>query len=423
MSKKLYVPKIFSGSGLADPHALVDNDKIYIICGHDKGYEPTDTWVMDKWIILESDNLKDWEKVGEISPKDTYIGDEPNCWAGNIKKINNKYYWFFSNKNYNTGVAVSDNAKGKYKDLLGKPLIDKNDISDSKPYDPTVYIENDNYYIIVGAGKYYIAQLNHDLKGLSEKPKYIEIYDDNNNLVRTGDKSSLFKRNNLYYLVWGGSYAISKNLYGPYKYLGEYNPGCNEHNDFFVWKDKWYMVSEHPEISHFYRGIELVEIEFDSNGKLKNPHIHRLDMKDWVFDNNNLGFHSVKGMTLNWCQNGYLEGNVYEKGAMLESSTWPGLTCTKVKNLEITMQNKSSATECEIYISVHPMSSNAWIHDPNVDWSEFSPIKIKINPNDDTLTKYTTSLDLGDTRLKRLAIKPISNASSGRVIIKEIKMF
>lgn len=88
---------------------LVEDDKVYVIFGHDKSPDTTDTWVMDKWVVLESEDLINWKKVREILPTDTYIGDLPNCWAGNYAKKNSKYFWFFSNTHQNTGVVMADN--------------------------------------------------------------------------------------------------------------------------------------------------------------------------------------------------------------------------------------------------------------------------------------------------------------------------
>jgi hypothetical protein len=60
------------------------------------------------------------------------------------------------------------------------------------------------------------------------------------------DKSYLFKYKDTYYLSWGRDYAISKNIYGPYKCVGPvgHGHGLNEfaHGSFFWWKGQFYHI-------------------------------------------------------------------------------------------------------------------------------------------------------------------------------------
>ena len=109
--------------GMADPHAWVENDTLWIGCGHDQSWDPKGSFPMDRWEIWYSTDLRTYKYKRSILPKDTYIGDQPNCWAGDIFKRNNKFYWFFSNRNINTGVMEANRIDGEYKDLLGKPLL------------------------------------------------------------------------------------------------------------------------------------------------------------------------------------------------------------------------------------------------------------------------------------------------------------
>ena len=126
--------------------------KLYVFCGHDKSWDTEDTWIMDRWEIWSTENLIDWKKESEIHPKDTYIGDLPNCFAGDITSRNGKYYWYFSNRSHSTGVMVSDTPTGPFKDALGKPLLPEGIIGKVHPYDPEIFVENGVYSIIFGAG-------------------------------------------------------------------------------------------------------------------------------------------------------------------------------------------------------------------------------------------------------------------------------
>ncbi len=408
---------IFAGNGLADPHALVENGKLYVICGHDESPFTKDTWRMDKWVILESDNLKDFKKIGEILPTDTYIGDEPNCWAGNLKKHNNKYYWFFSNKNYSTGVLVADKPNGPYIDVLKKPLIDSEILNAVPPYDPAVIYDGGKHYIIVGVKHYYIATLADNLLTLKTKPKMINIYDEEGREVETDDKPSIFKRNGTYYLVWGGKYAISQKLEGPYKYLGAYNPGCSEHNDFFVWEDEWYMVSEFPETSHFYRGVELVKIEFNNDGTIKKPKTHNLCEKTWDFSISQWGFHldgTNGGGSVTWLEGECLQIETTKHKCRVQSSIWPGLILDGAKKINITVKNESSLNCLELVIEHDDIDTPNWFKNSERIIENEHTIKVDIKKNSTEYIAYELPVNFKNKRLKRFSICT-GGASDGRM--------
>ncbi len=395
---------IFAGNGLADPHALVENNKLYVICGHDESPLTTDTWRMDKWIILESNNLKDFKQIGEILPTDTYIGDAPNCWAGNLKKHSNKYYWFFSNKNHSTGVLMADKPEGPYIDVLKKPLIDSTDISEVPPYDPAVIYDNGKHYIIVGCRHYYIATLTENLLALETKPKMLHVYDKNGNEITTDDKPSIFKKSGTYYLIWGGKYAISQNLSGPYKYMGQYNPGCSEHNDFFIWENEWYMVSEFPETSHFYRGVELVKIEFNEDGTIKKPTTHNLHEKTWDFAVSQWGFHNVCGAVVKWQINDCLQIETADKESLVQSSIWPGLTLNGDKRVILTIKNECRAKSLLIIIEHDDLDTPDWFKNSGRVKENEEIIELNLNTHSTDYKAYEVPLSFENKRLKRFGL-------------------
>lgn len=425
MNERLFIESFFPESGLADPHALVEGDDIYVICGHDESPYTIDTWRMDKWIILKSNNLTDWEQVGEILPTDTYIGDEPNCWAGNLKKKNDKYYWFFSNKFHNIGVLVADKPEGPYIDVLGHPLVDKNNAIGTKPYDPVVYYEGDDWYIVFGAGKYMIATLADDLLSLEIEPKFLEMLDEKGNHVAMGDKPSLFKRNDLYYLISGGRYGISKNLFGPYKYQGYFAPNSNEHNDFFIYKDKDYMTCEFPETSFFYRGVGIVEIQFNEDGTIKDPKIHKLNERKWKFEHSTRGYHALSGTTLEWISDSKsIKGVIHEKEATIESPIWPaGITFKENPEIELKLKNQTDATQLELIIATVDKNTPNRFKYTEIDWNEATSVIVDIAPNSNDFLSYIVKLEgLGNQQLKRFRIKPSKNADTGEFYISEINI-
>ena len=229
---------LINDPGISDPHAMVIDNTCYLFTGHDVGFGIND-WVMPDWRIYSSQDLIEWRHVGTISPADNYMGaGNTNCWAGDITERNGKYYWFFSNHNKETGVMAADKPEGPYCDVLGGPLVDS--------FDPSIFIEDDGTpYIIYGRENYRIAPLKESMTELAEEPQTLAI--DRMDIFPRTDKNSLHKHNGIYYLSCSGYYAISKNLFGPYKYHGLVGSGLGldsgyAHGDFFEWKGRWYHV-------------------------------------------------------------------------------------------------------------------------------------------------------------------------------------
>ena len=122
-SDPVKITNIFPQHGLTDPHFMIVGHRLYLAMGHDKSWDTETDWMMDRWEIWSTDDLKTWVKETVIHPNDTYFGPEPNCWAGDFAQKDGKYYWYFSNRFYDTGVMVADKPEGPYKDALGKPLL------------------------------------------------------------------------------------------------------------------------------------------------------------------------------------------------------------------------------------------------------------------------------------------------------------
>lgn len=203
---------IIPGKGVCDPHVHIFNNKAYLYASHDKSVE-SPTWLMDDWQIWSSEDLVEWKYESTVRPEDTYIGVSDTCWAVDAAERNGKYYYYFSNGNTDTGVAVSDNPEGPFRDELGKPLLPK-DLTETHQYDPTVFVDPDTDipYIIWGGGKgYYIARLQEDMISLAEEPHLILV----DGKRAWDDKNFIHKKNGVYYLTWASWYATSDNIYGP----------------------------------------------------------------------------------------------------------------------------------------------------------------------------------------------------------------
>ena len=97
------------------------------------------------------------------------------CFVGTgCHRANDRYYLFFGGNDIQNnseiggiGVAVADNPAGPFKDVLGKPLIDKI-VNGAQPIDQFVFRDDDGtYYMYYGGwGHCNIVKLSPDLLGV-----------------------------------------------------------------------------------------------------------------------------------------------------------------------------------------------------------------------------------------------------------------
>ena len=248
--------------GMADPHIHIFNNKAYLYSTRDADIQAKG-FVMPDWKVWSSSDLIDWKLETIIDPAITYMGKSNNCWAPDMAYRDGNYYFYFSNRNRDTGVLVGKTPTGPFKDVLGKPLLPEN-LTPTKEYDPTILMEDDEAqtsYIAFGHFRpddpvyyYAIAKLGSDMISLAEEPKEIKITGNAPGL-KGNDKPTLHKRNGVYYLSAGTSYATSDNVYGPYvrrgysANRGEFGLDNYGHGDYFEWNNQWFHTW-----CHFYMG-------------------------------------------------------------------------------------------------------------------------------------------------------------------------
>jgi len=286
---------IISNKGANDPHIRIFNGKAWLSASHDKSID-SKGFLMDDWWLWSSDNLVDWKLESVLKPEDTYIGKPfSSCWATDIVTRNGKYYWYFSEKNKQSGVVVGDSPIGPWKDPLGKPLLPA-ELTPTHEYDMGIFQDaNGDFYLIFGVWDYYIAKLNKDMISLVEKPRKIEISnprgpynpDGKNTKMPTDDKPFLHSYNGKFYLSWGCFYAMSDNVYGPYDYTGSIIDSTSfakgydaptwpngflqgRHGSFFEWHNQWYFA--YCDISQtgnrYFRDTFISYVNYRENGEM-----------------------------------------------------------------------------------------------------------------------------------------------------------
>ncbi|TRD12098.1 hypothetical protein FGU71_09670 [Erythrobacter insulae] len=261
---------IIANQGVNDPHIHIFDDKAYLYASHDKSARNA-AFVMEDWQVWSSDDLVNWTLRSTLYPDQTYLKSQPNfasAWATDVAEKNGKYYWYFSEANRQTGVVVGDSPVGPWRDPLGKPLLAET-LTPTHEYDPGLFSEGDDRFIIFGVWDYYIARLGDDMISLAQEPRKIDIAGAKGPYTftkgtpfdgkLTDDKPFLHKHGDLYYLSWGAFYATSPDLYGPYEYRGAViteasfptglsqptwptGPQQGRHGSFFTWHGQTYFA-------------------------------------------------------------------------------------------------------------------------------------------------------------------------------------
>ena len=254
--------------GVCDPHMHIFGDRVWLHASHDST-PGNQNFAMRDWQIWSSADMVEWQLENVIHPEDFHMGPSDSCWAVDCAERNGKYYYYFSEGNQRIGVGVSDSPAGPFEDVLGRPLLDGT-VTPTTEYDPAVFRDDDGKYYLVfggpawayGAGcGYYIALLNEDMISLAEPPRYIELNHEGD------DKASLNKFNGKYYLSYGGFYAVSDSVYGPYQYMGHTGASI-DHTSYFEWNGQ--IFNAITIVDHFgeYRSSGICYVHIRENGEL-----------------------------------------------------------------------------------------------------------------------------------------------------------
>ncbi len=259
---------IIAGLGICDPHLHLFENKVYLYTSHDKNVNQS-TFAMNDWTIWSTEDFVTWNLESIVQPENFYMGSSERCWAVDAAFANGKYYFYYSNGNHQTGVAVGDKPQGPFHDSSKSPVLDGT-LTTTREYDPAIFQDTDGTFYIVfggpewaygkGAG-YYIAKLHEDMISLAEKPKKIELDHEGD------DKASLNKIGDMYYLTYGSCYAISNNVYGPYHYLG--NTGASEdHGSYLEWNHQLFNSFTIFDPTMFYRASGICYVHQKKNYEL-----------------------------------------------------------------------------------------------------------------------------------------------------------
>ncbi|MGX5817145.1 glycoside hydrolase family 43 protein [Chitinophaga lutea] len=245
----------------ADPEGIIFDRQYWIF--------PTYSAPYGKQVFFDafsSPDLVHWTKHARILDTSAVKWAKRAMWAPSVIKKDKKYYLFFGANDIQhdsipggIGVAVADRPQGPYRDLLGKPLVDKFH-NGAQPIDQFVFRDADGqHYLIYGGWRHCnIARLKPDFTGFEPFPDgsvFREITPD-----QYVEGPFMFRRGGKYYFMWseGGwtgpnyavAYAIADSPMGPFRRIGrvlQQDPsianGAGHHSVMHDEKrDLWYIV-------------------------------------------------------------------------------------------------------------------------------------------------------------------------------------
>jgi len=275
----------------ADPETRIFGKEYWIY--------PTYSAVYDKQVYFDAFSSKDlvnWTKHSHVLDTANIKWAKRAVWAPSPVYANGKYYMFFaandiqSDQQYGgVGVAVSDKPGGPFKDLLGKPLVDKFQ-NKAQPIDPHVFIDDNGeaYLFYGGWGHCNVARLNKTFTG------FVPFTDGSVFKELTPEKyvegPCMIKRKGKYYFTWaeGGwtgpdysvAYGIADSPLGPFKRIGKIlqqdlkiASGSGHHSFIQIpGTDEWYIVYHRRplnETDRNHRVLCIDKLKFTAEGLIE----------------------------------------------------------------------------------------------------------------------------------------------------------
>ena len=304
---------------MADPAVHVFNGRLYIYPSHDResGIPENDNgdhFDMDDYHVFSTNDINNEPLTdhGVVLKVSDIPWSGRQLWDSDVATKNGKYYLYFSLKDQNDifrlGVAVADKPEG--------PFIPEPDpIKGSYSIDPCVFLDADGHHYMYWGGLWggqlqryrdnkalecahlpegdefalpsRVVRLSEDMLGFDEEPKPVVILDENGiplkagrNDIRFFEASWMHMYNGKYYFSYstGDShnlcYAIGDNPYGPFTYQGIIMTpvvGWTTHHAIAEFKGQWYLFHHDCVPSGgrtWLRSLKVVELEYDSNGKI-----------------------------------------------------------------------------------------------------------------------------------------------------------
>jgi beta-xylosidase len=276
---------LFKHEYTADPAAMVYKDKVYLYTGHDEAPAGKNGYVMHDWRCFSSSDMVNWTEHKVPLTVTDFAWAKADAWASQVIERNGKFYWYVAVEHGTIpgkaiGVAVSDSPVGPFKDARGSALV-TNDMTKAATHswddiDPTVMIDDDGQaYLFWGNGICYYAKLKANMTELDGPIQSIK-------LPNYTEAPWIHKRNGWYYLSYASefpekiSYAMSRNINGPWVYKGILNEiagnSNTNHQAIIDFKGKSYFIYHNGALADpgsFHRSVCIDYLYYNKDGTIK----------------------------------------------------------------------------------------------------------------------------------------------------------
>lgn len=275
----------------ADPEGVVFGDRVWIFPTYSDRYDK-----QDHFDAFSSPDLVHWTKHEKVLEKASVPWARRAMWAPSVVEKEGKFYFFFGANDIQKdgelggiGVAVAERPEGPYRDLLGRPLVDRFHHG-AQPIDQFALHDQDgSWYLIYGGWRHCaIAKLKPDFTGFEAGPggeTFREITPEG-----YVEGPFMFVRGGKYYFMWseGGwtgpdycvAYAMADSIRGPFKRIGkvlQQDPkiatGAGHHSVVKLPGRDEYRIVYHRrplvETDRDHRVVCIDRMEFDEAGLIK----------------------------------------------------------------------------------------------------------------------------------------------------------
>ena len=170
-------------------------------------------------------------------------------------------------------MAVSDKPEGPFKDVLGKPLIEKEE-NGTRVMDPAIYIDDDGQvYLYFGQNSLRVVRLKDDMVTRKGEIEKLEVENFHEGIW-------VHKIDSLYYLTYPSykgdkvanllEYSIGKSPYGPFEYKGVImdNRSRNIHHSIVKFNDQWFIFYHVQGPSPYERRVCMEKLYYNPDGTI-----------------------------------------------------------------------------------------------------------------------------------------------------------
>lgn len=361
----------------ADPNAFIFNDRLYVICSSDE--DNGNGYNLLNYTLISTDDMVNWTDhnlVFKVRNNTTWAGQ---AYAPTAITRDGKVYLFFPNGASSIGVLVADRPEGPYKDLLGRPIVDRNTPNCSVSgmewlFDPCIFVDSTSSgsqaYLVFGGGKPYgtnfrIVKVNNDMKSISGTPQTL-------NAPNSFEGPFLHKYKNKYYLSYptaNGSnidYMMSDNPMTGWVYKGTILPNPtlngkninlnnNSHESMIEYKGVWYMFYHDRRISNMtYKRNTCVDLlKYNADGTIQKVIVTSEGPAQIKYLN---PYDTIQSETI-WKQQGIKTDFCNEGGVMLTSISQGDYTSLKgvdfgsgAKTFEVRAASATSGGTVEVHL-------------------------------------------------------------------------